>query len=163
MPRITATEKVDTHHASEVKDWRAFEKNLRSKAFKKAVEVHPASDDKLKRYVAANHNYRTSKDKADKVPSSTSAKKYEIRVLPGGGLGCGCKDWQYKKSHGGQDCKHIAAYRAAHRQTPPIKVASVVAGAVLARQFSRADRALEKGKKMEENRKRLRRGEELKP
>lgn len=155
MPRVTATEKVEAHHASEVKDWKAFEKNFRSKAFKKAIELHPASDDKLKRYVAANHKYRNSRKTVDTTMSSTGQKAYDIRVLKDGGLGCGCKDWQYKKSHGGQDCKHIAAYRAAHQQTPPIKVASILAGAALARQFGKAERALEKGREMEQAKKRL--------
>ena len=162
MPKITATERVDAHHSSDVKDWREFEKNLRSRAFKKAIELHPASDDKLKRYVAANYNFKASKKTVGTVPSDSSEKKHEIRVLPRGSLGCSCKDWQYKKSHGGKDCKHIAAYRAAHRQTPPVKVASIIAGAALARQFGKAEKAMEKGKAMEENRKRLRRGEELK-
>lgn len=162
MPKITATERVDAHHSSDVKDWREFEKNLRSRAFKKAIEIHPASDDKLKRYVAANYNYRASKKTVGEIPSSKPNTKYEIRVLPRGGLGCSCKDWQYKKSHGGKHCKHIAAYIAANRQTPPIKVASIIAGVTLARQYSKAEKALEKGKKMEDNVKRLHRGEPLK-
>lgn len=163
MPKLTAAAKVENHHSSDVKDWKAFEKNFRSKAFKKAVEIHPASDDKLKRYVAANHKYRNSRKPVDTAMSSTGQKAYEIRVLKDGALGCGCKDWQYKKSHGGKDCKHIATYRAANHQTPPIKVASIIAGANLARQFGKAEDAMKKGKKMEENRKRLHRGEPLQP
>jgi hypothetical protein len=163
MPKITATDRVETHHSSDVKDWREFEKNLKSRAFKKAVELHPASDDKLKRYVAANYNYRSSKKTVGTVPSTSTEKKYEIRVMPRGGLGCSCKDWQYKKSHGGKHCKHISAYLAANRQSPPVKVASIIAGVTLARSFGKADKALEKGKKMEANRRRLRKGENLEP
>lgn len=167
----TAAEKVEAHHASDVKDWRAFEKNLKSKAFNKAVQLHPASDDKLKAYTDQNHKYLKSSQVAGKVPSdSIQRKKYQIKVLPGGGLGCGCKDWQYKRSHQGGDCKHIRAYKAELHQAATIapgkiKASSVIkgirGGVALARAYERSEQSRKKARLMETSLSRLRAGEPI--
>ena len=104
---LTNAEKAQMHHASPDKDWVGFEENLASKGFQKAISGHPVSDDKLKQYVKNYGGYLTSKKVVASVPSRTGDHSYEIRKLPGGRLGCGCKDWQYKHSWKGTDCDHI--------------------------------------------------------
>ena len=106
-----AKELVGAHH--ENKDWKAFEKNLRTKSFRQAVLVHPESDAKLKRYTKALGELKTSKNVLGVVPSRSSNKLYTIKELPGGRLACSCKDWQYAHSHKMKktDCAHIEEFR----------------------------------------------------
>jgi hypothetical protein len=103
-----AKELVGAHH--ENKDWPAFEKNLRTKAFRQAVVLHPESDAKLKRYTKALGEFKTSKV-LGVVPSRTSNKLHKIKELPSGRLGCSCKDWQYEHSHRKTDCAHIQEFK----------------------------------------------------
>lgn len=100
-------EKVDAHHQADVKDWDAFQKNMKNKKFRMAVFDHPMSDDKLKAYVKANGEYQASKDVVGLVPSLTSSKMYKIKRIGGGRLACSCKDWHYSRSHKGGNCRHI--------------------------------------------------------
>lgn len=107
----TVAQKVDAHFGADKKDWAGFEKNLNSAKFRSMVKGHPEADKKLQQYVQNVGAYLQSKKVVGKVPSRTSGAVYEIRKLPGGRLGCGCKDWQYKHSHRGSDCDHIEAAR----------------------------------------------------
>lgn len=100
-------QKVDAHLKAEIKDWRAFEKNLRSPRFAAEIRSREDADDKLKKYVTANNEYLKSKNIVTTVASRTSSKKYEVRRLKSGRLGCGCGDWQYKHSWKGTDCDHV--------------------------------------------------------
>lgn len=103
----TLAEKVDRHLYGDNKDWAQFEKDMRGKKFRQAVIGHQASDEKLKAYVKAMGDYQSSKKVVGVVPSKTDPTKlYKVKDI-GGRLGCGCKDWQYKHSHGGGDCQHI--------------------------------------------------------
>ena len=105
-----ARERVDAHHTSQ--DWKAFEKNLNTKAFRQAVLMHPESDSKLKRYTKALGELKTSKDVAGVVPSRTSGSKlHKVKRLPNGRLACSCKDWQYAKSWNRGDCAHIKEFK----------------------------------------------------
>lgn len=104
---MSNAQKAEAHHSAEVKDWSMFENQLNSKGFQKAVVKHDLSDEKLRKYVEAFGSYLTAKKVVAKVPSRTSSANYDIRKLPGGRLGCGCKDWQYKHSWNGTDCDHI--------------------------------------------------------
>lgn len=105
--KMTNADKAGAHHAADVKNWRLFENNLSNKGFQKAVIKHELSDDKLKSYVKNYGDYVTSRKTVGSVPSRTGTHNYEIRKLPSGRLGCGCKDWQYKHSWSGTDCDHI--------------------------------------------------------
>jgi hypothetical protein len=105
LSQAQANELVSAHHAN--RDWDAFEKNLRTKAFRQAVVLHPESDAKLKRYTKALGEFKTSKSVVGVVPSRTSNKLHKIKELPGGRLGCSCGDWQYLHSHRKTDCDHI--------------------------------------------------------
>ena len=101
-----------SHFKSDSKDWKSFEANLGKKAFQKAVTKHPEADEKLKKYVKEYGAYVTSRNVVKKVPSLTSpSASYEVKKLPSGRLGCGCKDWQFKHSINGTDCKHIKALK----------------------------------------------------
>jgi hypothetical protein len=103
--------RAQKHFDSSDPNWNEFEKNLRTKGFQRAVVEHPQADDKLKRYVKNYGGYLTSKDVIAKEPSETKpGKTYAIKKV-GKRTACGCGDWQYKKSHGGGDCKHIAKYK----------------------------------------------------
>lgn len=105
---MSNAQKADAHLSSETKDWSMFENLLNSKGFQKEVVKHELSDDKLKKYVQNYGAYLTAKKVVGKVPSTTSSKSYDIKQLPDGRLGCGCKDWQYRHSWAGTNCKHIS-------------------------------------------------------
>jgi hypothetical protein len=105
--RATTPEMKAEEHFSDVDpNWKRFEKNLRSKKFQKAVAEHPQSDNKMKRYVKNFGGYLTSKETVGKVRSESSGKKYSVKKV-GKRLACGCKNWQYRRSVDGGDCKHI--------------------------------------------------------
>lgn len=110
MAPARAAELVNTHH--ETQDWKRFEKNLNTKAFRQAVLLSPDSDAKLKRYTKTLGEYKSSKIVVGVVPSRTSNKLYKVKQLPNGRLGCSCKDWQYSHSHKKKsDCDHIQELR----------------------------------------------------
>lgn len=89
--------------------WKNLPKNVQSKAFVQAVQEHPKADDKLKLHVQSMHDMTTGKT-IGKVESS-SGKKYEIKDLGGGGVGCTCNDWRFRGSvNPGYECKHIQAH-----------------------------------------------------
>ena len=106
---VTNKEKAERHHSSGGKDWQDFERNLPSKGFQKEILKHQLTDEKLREYTKNYGGYVSSRKVVAKVPSRTSDRSYEIRKLPGGRLGCGCKDWQYSHSWKGTDCAHIAS------------------------------------------------------
>ena len=105
-------DRVSKHHSADVKDWKGFEKNLRSSRFGAAILKSPDSDEKLKKYVTNVGAYRRSTDVVGQIPSRTEGRVYSIKKLPNGRLGCGCKDWQYSHSWRGTDCTHIKAAKA---------------------------------------------------
>jgi hypothetical protein len=161
--KLTATEKVDQHHYGDVKDWSKFEKDMGGKRFRQAVIKHPVSDEKLKAYVKAMGEYKDSKV-VGVVPSRTSSTLYKVKELPGGRLACGCKDWQYKKSHGGGDCAHIK--ELAHGLKEKISATTMGLlghGVALARTAERMEKEKEKGKAMKENVMRLKLRTDLVP
>lgn len=94
----------------EKKNWKSFERGLKTKLFQNTVLNSDLADEKLKKYTENFGGYLRAKKEVGKV--SGDSKVYSIRELPNGRLGCGCKDWQYKKSVSGGDCKHIAQLRA---------------------------------------------------
>lgn len=110
-PKLTPAQKAARHFESMDPNWKAFEKNLRSKKFQGEVRSHPMADDKLKKYVKNYGGYVLSKDEVAQLKSKDSGKTYRIKDLHNGRYACGCKDWQYKRSVGGGDCKHIKSLK----------------------------------------------------
>lgn len=110
--RPTAAQKAAQHFESMDPNWQVFEKNLRSKKFQSEVRGHPMADAKLKKYVKNYGGYLTSKDEVAEIKSKDSGKKYKVKDLHNGRYACGCKNWQYRRSVDGGDCKHIKSLKA---------------------------------------------------
>jgi len=93
--------------------WRNLPRNASSSEFVKRVKAHPDADAKLKMHVQSMHDLSKGRT-VTKIKSSTSpGKTYEVKKLPGGGMGCTCNDWRYKGSvNPGYECKHIKAAKA---------------------------------------------------
>ena len=93
--------------------WQKFPRNASSKEFVKRIQEHPQADDKLKLHVKSLHDLSKGKTLAKVQSTSGAGKKYEIKKLSGGGVGCTCNDWRYKGSvTPGYQCKHIRAAKA---------------------------------------------------
>jgi len=95
-------------------DWNWYRKRLkRSEGFRQAVLLHPEADDKLKRHVRAIGSLQTG-EHVRQTPSMTQpGKRYQLKLMKSGRVGCTCPDWYYKKSHGGGDCKHVRKFKQA--------------------------------------------------
>lgn len=154
--------KVEVHHSDSEKDWKAFEKNLKSKGFQTAARKHKLSDAKLKRYVKNYGGYLTSKEVVGIVPSRTSGKNYKLKKLPDGRIGCGCKDWQFKHSHKGTDCDHILEFNEGVVKESSL-VKSIAQGVSAARTHEKMKEQGKRGALIHENVRRLRTGEDLIP
>jgi hypothetical protein len=81
----------------------------------RATKKGPLTESQLKRYALAPEDKKhadtmstfwAGKEVA-KVKSTSSRKKYSIRRMSDGRLGCSCPDWRYKRALGGGSCKHI--------------------------------------------------------
>lgn len=152
---VSPEAKAEAHHRSEKKDWKGFEKNLKSRPFRQAVTRHKDADEKLKSYVKALGEYKDSKETVGQVLSRSSGRKHRVKKLASGRLGCSCKDWTYTHSHAGTDCAHIKAIKGMQ------KTARLLTPEDLMMPRVRNDH--DRGKIMEENRKRLRTGHPLIP
>lgn len=159
--------RAEAHFGVDKKNWPSFEKDLRSKAFQKAILSHPDSDKKLKRYVKNVGDYKRSKEVVGVAPSRTHEKKtYTIKQLPTGRWACGCKDWQYVHSVKTTDCDHITALKAIYQQMGKTKKASiyqVARGAGIMHRMQKGKKEKTKGSIMQENVTRLRTGMPLLP
>jgi len=169
IARISPTDKAEAHHRQTKKDWRSFERNLKSKKFRKAITEHPTSDDKLRAYVKNYGDYLDSTDLVGIVDSRTSKKTYTIKRLPSGRMGCSCRDWQYRHSVSDTDCDHIVQLK---KRRSKRKLSFVTGAANLFAQGAkslvgetydlyRTTEARRKARIAEENSKRLLRGEPL--
>ena len=108
-PKMKALVAADKHLSNPDPNWNTFERNLKKKGFQKAIETDPRADEKLKKYVENYGGFLSSKQVSSKIVSRDSGQPYVIKELPGGRLGCSCKNWQYRRSVDGGDCKHIKA------------------------------------------------------
>ncbi len=108
-----AQHRADQHFRSDSpKKWDAFIDKVKRKSFVAAVANDVRADAKLQRHTDQMNRLLTGK-KVDTVRGDTG--EYDIVKLRGGGHGCTCADWRYKKSvapAGEQDCKHLAAWKA---------------------------------------------------
>lgn len=156
-------DKADAHFVQEVKDWGAFEKNLKAKGFQKAILGHPEADSKLKRYVKNFGSYLSSKDVVGRVSSRSRFRNYVIKKLPNGRLGCNCKDWQYAHSpKTSGDCFHIRDLKAHGMEKTSGSTSSVVVrGLGAIRRLRKQDEEKQKGQIALENRDRIYLGKPL--
>lgn len=111
--------RVAEHLTAPTKDWKGLEKELKNPAFHAATlkNLGQVDDPKLRKYLEAYGAYASSKDFVAEMQSRTNPSTYyKIKKLPGGGFGCGCKDWQYVHSVNGTDCDHIEHMKKLVRQ-----------------------------------------------
>ena len=102
--------KVEGFHQPKAKDWDAFLEDTGRKSFVAALKNDPRSDEKLKQHAEAMNRLQTGKAVAS---IKGALGNYDIVKLRGGGLGCTCNDWRFKRSVapvGQRACKHIVAY-----------------------------------------------------
>ena len=147
------------------RDWKLFEKKVKSKGFREAVLAHPEADAKLRRYTKALGSYKDSKEVVGMVPSRSTGKLHTVKKMASGRLGCDCKDWQYIHSHRNSDCSHIKELSGGMEKVSieihPLTY--VGAGVSMAHMIHKANKEYTKGKTMEENVKRLHLGMPLAP
>lgn len=112
--RITpqASAKAAAHFEAQDKDWKRFEKYLKSPAFRSAIAKAEQADPKLRKYVKTFGAYQGSKDELARIKSKDTGNTYIIKDLHNGRWGCNCKDWQFSRSINGGDCKHIKSVKA---------------------------------------------------
>jgi len=158
----THQERVQAHHDALEKDWKLFEKGLKSQRFQKAALQHPETDSKLKRYIKNFGGYLTSKNVVGVVPSRTHSKMYKVKELPNGRLACNCKDWQYHHSVRRSDCDHIRELKKGL-----VKSSSAYSilgrGIAISRAVEKAQNIKHRGEVAEENVRRLYTGEPFIP
>ena len=108
-----AAHRADQHFRSDdPAKWGDFLENAKRKSFVAAVKQDVRADPKLERHVDQMNRLLTGKE-LGKIRVGDGGE-YSIVKLRGGGLGCTCPDWRYKKSvavEGEQDCKHVMAWR----------------------------------------------------
>lgn len=108
-----ARRRVDQYHEDASDDrWDSFLRHAQRKSYAKALARDPRTDKKLARHADQMNRLLTGKP-LESVLGKTGT--YEITRLRGGGVGCTCNDWRYRRSvasPGEQDCKHIKAWKA---------------------------------------------------
>ncbi len=77
-------------------------------------------DPKLRKHVKSLHALATGKVVAN--VEGSSGKKYDLKKLPGGGVGCTCRDWHYRGSvDKAYKCKHIKAYESGRTKVSTVE------------------------------------------
>ena len=103
--------KVESFHQPKAKDWDAFLQDTGRKSFVQALKNDPRSDEKLKQHAEMMNRLQMGKPIAS---IKGALGNYDIVQLRGGGLGCTCNDWRFKRSVaavGARDCKHLKHFR----------------------------------------------------
>ena len=91
--------------------WDSFHANVESPQFVKAIQRDKILPEKLKLHAYAMHHLTVGETVAN--VEGSSGKPYDIRALPGGSLGCTCRDWKFRGSvDPGYKCKHLRAHEA---------------------------------------------------
>jgi hypothetical protein len=99
-------------------DWDRFVRFSASKDFVKALKKSKKSDDQTIMHAESMHSLRHGNEVGKIQSTSDGGKRYEIRELGKGKLGCTCGDWRYKGSvTPGYECKHIKTYKAGKMKT----------------------------------------------
>lgn len=107
-----AQRRVDYHFSDKTgpEKWQHFPRNSTSSEFVKKIKDDPRADDKLKMHAQSLYDLSKGPTVTKVESSKGSGKKYEVKRMPGGGMGCTCNDWRYKGSvTPGYECKHIKA------------------------------------------------------
>jgi len=93
--------------------WKKYKgRALRSPGFRQAILLHPEADSKLKRHVRAMEGMQGA-EHVRRVKSDVGPKRYTLKLMSSGRVGCTCPDWYYKRSHKGSDCKHVRRFKKA--------------------------------------------------
>jgi hypothetical protein len=117
---------LSAHLDGQKKDWASFDRRLQHPSFVQAV-IETSGDSKVRRYAKAMHGLRKGQVLA-RMPSFTGAKRYRVKELPTGRIGCTCNDWKYKRSVYGGDCKHVTAYKAKMTKTARVGTEDMLLG-----------------------------------
>jgi len=130
-------------------DWNRFVGFSKSKDFVKTLERSGKADKKTVQHAKSMHDLQHAPIVGKVVSKSDSAKKYEVRQLPGGKLGCTCGDWRYKGSvNPGYECKHIKTLKAGKMKTAEFRDRT----AAFFDELSKIDRARKKQNEEGQNR-----------
>ncbi len=103
------------HRSDEPEKWDNFIQHASRKSFAKAIAKNSRSDDKLILHADRMNRLLTGR-KLDTVRGKTGT--YDIIRLRGGGYGCTCNDWRYRRSVASKeetDCRHLKAWRFRRR------------------------------------------------
>lgn len=93
--------------------WDKLVRNANDPKFVSSLSKHPDADPTLIQHAKSMGELSRSPPVGKIQSSRIPGQSYEIRQLPGGGLGCTGPDWRFKGSiTPGYECKHIKAYRA---------------------------------------------------
>jgi hypothetical protein len=152
-PMGKAEVKAKNHFEAQDKNWKQFEKQLKSPNFRAAVLATKEADPVLQRYVKTFGAFQGSKNVIAKVKSADSGRTYTIKELPNGRWGCNCGDWQFKHAIKGGACKHIKSLR----QSKMVKQSSLKGMAIGALTANKVHKDHEHGRKAEDTVKRVHR------
>jgi hypothetical protein len=109
--QIRAKKRSQAHFEQEVPDWNRFVQHTKRKSFVREIQGDDRADPKLRLH--ADRMGRLQRGKVLATVPGSAGRSYEIRRLPGGGLGCTCADWRYRKSvrpDSPGECKHIRSF-----------------------------------------------------
>jgi len=111
---------VHAHFKSEDPDrWdKLIDQASKSPEIIRQLKRHPNADPKLVQHTLTMADLRKAKPLGKVHSTHDSGSEYEVRKLPGGRLGCTCRDWRFRGStNADYKCKHIKAYEAGHTKS----------------------------------------------
>lgn len=88
--------------------WIEFSRRLKQPGYRELLLEDARSDNKLKKFIHAMAEHHSGKDLG-------TIKNYKIRKSPSGRITCDCKDWKFRRSLSGEDCKHIKEFKNAKK------------------------------------------------
>ena len=111
--RRQARKRVEDHHRrADPEKWDEFLDRVKRKSFAKTMMRDSRTSEKDARHADQMNRLMTGR-KVDTFKGATGT--YDIIRLRGGGYGCSCPDWRYRRSvspKGTQDCKHLKQWKS---------------------------------------------------
>jgi hypothetical protein len=96
--------------SSDPDKWDGFLARVRNPQFVKQLQ-RTGADQKLVQHAKSMHSLTVGKVVGN--IEGSSGKVYDVKRLPGGGVGCTCRDWRFRGSiNPGYECKHVRAHKA---------------------------------------------------